>query len=101
ARAWMMMQMLVAGGIGPLTDGERVADENNPRGYLELMKVKQLQQRNDWLHEGARPLGKTGVAAVAAPAAARTLSSARHGPRSRRDRLVATADARARRSAGR
>jgi tetratricopeptide (TPR) repeat protein len=47
----MMMQMLVAGGIQPLTDGERVADESNPRGYLELAKVKQLQQRNDWLDE--------------------------------------------------
>lgn len=38
----MMMQMLAAGGIPILTDGERQADESNPRGYLELEAVKQL-----------------------------------------------------------
>ena len=32
----LMMQMLVAGGIPALTDQHRVADEDNPRGYLEL-----------------------------------------------------------------
>jgi tetratricopeptide (TPR) repeat protein len=47
----MMMQMLVAGGIQPLTDGERLADDSNPHGYLELARVKQLAQQNDWLDE--------------------------------------------------
>ena len=47
----MMMQMLAAGGLQPLTDGERVADTNNPRGYLELTQVKQLAQHNDWVEE--------------------------------------------------
>jgi hypothetical protein len=37
-----MMQMLVAGGMPPLADGERVADADNPRGYLEWERVKQL-----------------------------------------------------------
>jgi hypothetical protein len=37
-----MMQMLVAGGMTPLADGERVADTDNPRGYLEWERIKQL-----------------------------------------------------------
>ena len=47
----MMMQMLVAGGIQPVTDGDRPADASNPQGYFELTRVKQLPQRNDWLDE--------------------------------------------------
>lgn len=35
-----MMQMLEAGGLPPLTDSVRAADEDNPRGYLELETVK-------------------------------------------------------------
>ena len=38
----LMMQMLVAGGMTPLADGERVADADNPRGYLEWERIKQL-----------------------------------------------------------
>lgn len=38
----LMMQMLVAGGLKPLTDGERKADTDNPRGYLEWERIKQL-----------------------------------------------------------
>ena len=47
----MMMQMLAAGGLGVLTDGEREADDSNPRGYLELEAVKQLGRNPDvtWL----------------------------------------------------
>lgn len=40
----MMMRMLAAGGIEPLSDGRRVADEHNPRGYFELEAVKGLGQ---------------------------------------------------------
>lgn len=36
----LMMQMLVAGGLEALTDSVRKADEDNPRGYLELEAVK-------------------------------------------------------------
>jgi len=37
-----MMQMLVAGGMTPLADGERKADDDNPRGYLEWERIKTL-----------------------------------------------------------
>jgi hypothetical protein len=40
----LMMQMLVAGGLSPLADGERVADADNPRGYLEWERIKTLPQ---------------------------------------------------------
>jgi hypothetical protein len=38
----LMMQMLVAGGMLPLADGERQADTDNPRGYLEWERIKTL-----------------------------------------------------------
>lgn len=47
----LMMQMLAAGGIEPLTDGVRAADEDNPRGYFEIERVKRLQQDATWLAE--------------------------------------------------
>ena len=47
----LMMQMLVAGGLSPLTDGVRAADENNPRGYFEHERIKRLAEENDWLGE--------------------------------------------------
>ena len=47
----MMMQMLAAGGIPPLTDGSRQADESNPKGYFEYEKSKQLGRNASWLHE--------------------------------------------------
>jgi hypothetical protein len=40
----LMMQMLVAGGMSPLADGERQADTDNPRGYLEWERIKTLPQ---------------------------------------------------------
>jgi broad-specificity NMP kinase len=49
----MMMSMLVAGGIAPLTDSIRTADEDNPKGYFELEKVKELAKDNSWLAEAA------------------------------------------------
>ena len=47
----LMMQMLAAGGIPPLTDEQRASDESNPRGYLELEAVKRLKQDRSWLPE--------------------------------------------------
>ncbi len=38
----LMMQMLAAGGMEVLTDGERRADTDNPRGYLEWERIKRL-----------------------------------------------------------
>ena len=38
----MMMKMLEAGGLSLLTDHIRTPDEDNPRGYYEFERVKQL-----------------------------------------------------------
>jgi hypothetical protein len=38
----LMMQMLAAGGLPVLSDGERKADMDNPKGYLEWERIKQL-----------------------------------------------------------
>ena len=50
----MMMRMLEAGGMTPLTDGERVADTDNPKGYYELERVKRLPQGDYGWIEDAR-----------------------------------------------
>jgi hypothetical protein len=47
----LMMQMIQAGGIPALTDQQRQADEDNPRGYLELEAVKRTKQDASWLEE--------------------------------------------------
>lgn len=47
----LMMQMLAAGGLLPLTDSARVADESNPRGYFELEAVKRLPSDQAWLDQ--------------------------------------------------
>ena len=51
----MMMKMLESGGLEVFTDNEREADEDNPKGYYEFEKVKNLgkQQDKSWV-EGAR-----------------------------------------------
>jgi hypothetical protein len=36
----MMMRMLDAGGVPILSDGEREADIDNPKGYYELERVE-------------------------------------------------------------
>jgi len=38
----LMMQMLAAGGMPVLADSERQADVDNPKGYLEWERIKQL-----------------------------------------------------------
>ena len=47
----LMMQMLAAGGMPTLTDGERAADADNPRGYLEWEAIKLLPQQPDCIAE--------------------------------------------------
>lgn len=48
----LMMQMVAAGGIPPLTDHERTADSDNPHGYLEFERVKRLPDGDSaWLVE--------------------------------------------------
>lgn len=45
----MLMKMLAAGGLPPLTDGIRAADADNPGGYYEFEKVKQIKRDVTWL----------------------------------------------------
>jgi hypothetical protein len=46
-----MMQMLAAGGMLVLTDGERKADNDNPRGYYEWEQIKQLPQHPEYIDQ--------------------------------------------------
>jgi hypothetical protein len=60
----MMMKMLEAGGAPPLTDNLRAADADNPRGYYEFERVKQLPKGDvDWL-AGARGKAVKVIAAL-------------------------------------
>ncbi len=47
----MAMKMLEAGGLSLVIDGIRTADEDNPKGYYEDERVKDLAQMDDksWL----------------------------------------------------
>ncbi len=45
----LMMQMLDAGGVEVVTDNLRTADTDNPRGYYEFEKVKQVKRDATWL----------------------------------------------------
>jgi hypothetical protein len=47
----LMMQMLAAGGLPVLSDGERQADADNPRGYYEWERIKLLPQQPDCIQE--------------------------------------------------
>lgn len=43
----MMMKMIEAGGVPVMIDNIRVADTDNPKGYYELERVKQLDKGGD------------------------------------------------------
>lgn len=46
----MMMKMLEAGGLQPVVDNVRKADEDNPKGYYEYEPVKALRKGDfSWL----------------------------------------------------
>jgi hypothetical protein len=49
----MAMKMLAAGGLALITDGQRTADEDNPRGYFEDERVKDLARVPDrtWVRD--------------------------------------------------
>src|SRR5712672_2006257 len=47
----LMMQMLAAAGLPILSDGERKADTDNPRGYLEWERIKQLPKEPSLIAE--------------------------------------------------
>jgi hypothetical protein len=47
----MMMQMLKAGGMPILSEKERGADTYNPRGYLEWVRIKELESNPGLIEE--------------------------------------------------
>ncbi len=50
----MMMKMLEAGGVPPVTDELRTADDDNPKGYYEFERVKQMDKGDVSWVPGAR-----------------------------------------------
>ena len=50
----MMMRMLEAGGIPIMSDAERGADIDNPKGYFECERIKDLEKETDksYVREG-------------------------------------------------
>ena len=48
----MMMQILAAGGVEPLTDGIRQPDEDNPMGYHEFDPAANLAMDSSWVQQG-------------------------------------------------
>jgi hypothetical protein len=47
----LMMQLVKAGGMEIVTDHIRTADVDNPRGYHEFERVKNLKEDSSWLPE--------------------------------------------------
>jgi hypothetical protein len=47
----LAMRLLDAGGIPALTDGQRTADDNNPKGYFELEAAKRTKADAAWLND--------------------------------------------------
>ena len=47
----MMMKMLAAGGRPVLIDTIRTADADNPKGYYEFERVKQIEHDTAWLED--------------------------------------------------
>ena len=45
----MMMKMIAVGGLKPLTDNIRIADDDNPEEYYEFERVKKLKNDKAWL----------------------------------------------------
>lgn len=54
----LMMQMLAAAGLQAMTDGKRKADSNNPKGYYEWEKIKQLRKDPSILLEAKGKVAK-------------------------------------------
>ena len=61
----MLMRMLSAGGLELVVDGIRTADDDNPNGYFELERVKDLDKSGDasWLAD-ARGKGVKVISAL-------------------------------------
>ena len=61
----LMMQILRAGGIEPMTDGRREADEDNPEGYWEWEDIKRLPKDPRVLEQVGERAVKTVSALIA------------------------------------
>ena len=59
----MMMRMLESGGMEVVADHERVADEDNPRGYYEFEPVKKTKEDPSWLEEAGGKVCQDGLPA--------------------------------------
>jgi len=60
----MMMKMLEAGGMELIIDGIRTADEDNPKGYYEFERVKQLDKGDTAWVAGAQGKAVKVIAAL-------------------------------------
>lgn len=49
----MVMSSIATGGIEPLIDHVREADEDNPKGYYEFEPVKKMKEDASWLSDAA------------------------------------------------
>ena len=49
----LMMQLLEAGGLPAMTDAERAADIDNPRGYFEWEAIKRIGKKPELLDDPA------------------------------------------------
>lgn len=49
----LMMQMLVQGGLPAISDGQRVSDVDNPKGYFEWEAVKRIAEQPELLDDPA------------------------------------------------
>lgn len=58
----MMMQVLAAGGLPPLTDNLRTADASNEKGYLEFERVRKIPADLAWL-----PLAQSKAVKIVVP----------------------------------
>ncbi|MBC8427032.1 MAG: sulfotransferase domain-containing protein [Deltaproteobacteria bacterium] len=47
----MVMKIVEAGGLELFVDGKRKADEDNPKGYFEYERAKDLAKDNSWLKD--------------------------------------------------
>ena len=58
----MMMKMLEAGGLEVVVDGIREADTDNPKGYYEFERVKQLDKGDTgWVEDAQGKVVKVNV----------------------------------------
>ena len=54
----MMMKAIHAGGIEPIVDNIRKADEDNPKGYYEFEPVKKTKEDASWLNDASGKVAK-------------------------------------------